>query len=85
MTKGTLIKNISLGLACRFRGSVHYHHGRKHGSAQIGMLLEKEQRALHLDRQAARRRLCATGHSLSVGDLKACHTVTHFVQQGHTS
>jgi hypothetical protein len=25
-----------LGLAYRFRGSVHYHHGRKHDSIQAG-------------------------------------------------
>jgi hypothetical protein len=45
-----------LGLAYRFRGSVHYHHGRKHGSAQAGIILEKP-KVLHLDQKAARRRL----------------------------
>jgi hypothetical protein len=35
MTKATFMKgNTYLGLAYRFRGSVHYHHGRKHGSMQ---------------------------------------------------
>jgi len=33
MTTATLIKeDIKLVLAYSFRGSVHYHHGRKHGS-----------------------------------------------------
>ena len=49
MTKATLIKeNISLGLACSFRGSVHYHHGGKRGSGQADMVLEKELRVLLL-------------------------------------
>jgi hypothetical protein len=30
-----------LGLAYRFLASVHYHHGRKHGSFQAGMMLEE--------------------------------------------
>ena len=74
MTKGTLIKNISLGLACRFRGSVHYHHGRKHGSVQADMVLEKKPRVLKLDPkavwnpQAARRKLS-----------KSTPTVTQFL------
>jgi hypothetical protein len=46
MTKATLIKaNISLGLAHRFRGSVHYHHGRKHGREGA---VREELRILHL-------------------------------------
>jgi hypothetical protein len=36
-----------LGLVYRFRSSVHYHQGRKHGSIQAGMALE-ELRVLHL-------------------------------------
>jgi hypothetical protein len=56
MTKATPIKNnISLGLAYRFRGSVHYHQSRKHGSIQAGMVLEKELRVLHLYPAAAKR------------------------------
>jgi hypothetical protein len=39
--------NISLGLAYMFRASVHYHHGRM----QADMVLEKEPRILHLQRQ----------------------------------
>jgi hypothetical protein len=43
MTKATLMKeNIPLGLAYSFRGLVHYPHGRKHGSEQAHMVLEKE-------------------------------------------
>jgi hypothetical protein len=42
MTTVTLIKdNIYLGLSYSFRGSVHYHHGRKHGSVQADMVMEK--------------------------------------------
>jgi hypothetical protein len=46
-----------LGLAFIFRGSVHYHHGRKHGRVQADMVLEKGLRVLLLDLRAARRRL----------------------------
>jgi hypothetical protein len=38
-------------------GSVHYHHGRKHGSVQADMMLEKELRVLYLDPQTAGRKL----------------------------
>jgi hypothetical protein len=42
MTVVTLIeKNISLGLAYRFRGLVHHQRGEKHGGMQAKML-EKE-------------------------------------------
>jgi hypothetical protein len=37
------------------KGLVHYHHGRKHGSMQADMVLEKELRVLCLDLQAAGR------------------------------
>ena len=33
--------SIYLGLAYSFRGSVHYHHGGKHGSMQADMVLEE--------------------------------------------
>jgi hypothetical protein len=47
MTKASLIKdNISLRLAYRLRGSVHYHHGGKHGNMQADMVLEEELRVL---------------------------------------
>jgi hypothetical protein len=45
-----------LGLAYWFCGSVHYHHGRKHGSIQAGIERE-ELRVLHLILKANRRRL----------------------------
>jgi hypothetical protein len=55
MTMDTLIKdNISVGLAYRFRSSVHYHQGGKHGGTQAGMVLKKELRVLHLYLQSAK-------------------------------
>ena len=57
-----------MGLAYRFRGSVHYHQGRKHGSVQAHMVLE-ELRVLHLVPKAARRRLIS--RKLEGGFLKA--------------
>ena len=52
-----------MGLAYSFRGSVHYHHGRKHGSIQADMVLEKELRVLHLDLQEAKRDYVRTAYS----------------------
>jgi len=44
-----------LGLAYRFRGSVHYLEGRNiHGSIQAGMVQE-ELRVLHLRLKAAKK------------------------------
>jgi hypothetical protein len=43
------------GAHLQFRGSVHYQHGRKHGSRQADMVLEKRLRVLHLDQQAVGR------------------------------
>jgi|UPI0000F4D13D hypothetical protein len=55
MTKASLIKdNIELGLAYRFRGSVHYHQGRNmeaSGQAWYKMSL----RVLHPHLKAANR------------------------------
>jgi hypothetical protein len=45
MTKAVLIKEL-------IRGSVHYHHGGKHGGLQAEMALEVP-RVLHLDPHAA--------------------------------
>ena len=64
MTKATFIKDSTwgwfyLGLVYRFRGSVHYHHGRKHGRIQTYMVLE-ETRVLHLHRKEARNKLSPT-------------------------
>jgi hypothetical protein len=56
MTMATLTKkNISLRLAYRFKGLVHYYHGRKHGGMQADMALEKELRVLRLYLQLAGR------------------------------
>jgi hypothetical protein len=67
MTKVTPIKR----LAYNFRGLVYYHHGRKHSGVQAAIMMEKELKVLHLDLQTGWRRLFYTGHSLSIGDLKA--------------
>jgi hypothetical protein len=64
MTKTSLIKeNINLRLAYSFRGSVHYHHGRKHGTMQADLVLEalKGPIVLYLDLKAARRRVSSPG------------------------
>ena len=62
MTKATLIFGQHLiGLSYNVRGSVHYHHGRKHGSVQADMVLEKELRVLHLDLTLAKRVLASSG------------------------
>ena len=55
MTKATLTKeSVYLGLAYRFRGSVHYSHGGLGGGSVLaGMVLEEESGALHLDPKAA--------------------------------
>ena len=45
---------IKAGL--QVKGSVHYHHGRNHGSVQEDMVLE-ELKVLHLDVKEVRRRL----------------------------
>jgi hypothetical protein len=56
MTKATLMEdNISLGLAYRFRGLVHYHQGKKHGSVQADMVVKKDLRLLYLETKAAKR------------------------------
>jgi hypothetical protein len=45
-----------LGLAYRFRGSVSYLQGRKHGSIQAGLALE-EKTVVHLHLKTNRGRL----------------------------
>lgn len=55
MTKVTLIKEkMSLGMAYRFRSSVHYDHAGNHGSIQADMVLE-EMIVLNLVLKANRR------------------------------
>ena len=52
MAKATLIKeNISLEPASWFRGSVHYHHGRKHGTVQADVVLEEPRVLILIQRQ----------------------------------
>jgi hypothetical protein len=68
--QGNSYKNLSLGLAYSFRDSIHYHHGRKHGSTQADMVLE-ELRALHLDPKAARRTL--SSYLLFVWSVQSSH------------
>jgi len=66
-----------------FKGSIHYHHGRKHCSVQADMMLEKVPRILHLDKDnqektaswAARRR---------VSSVLGRSTMMYFPQQVHT-
>jgi hypothetical protein len=56
MTMATLIKeSILLGLAYSFRGLVHYHHGRKHGSVPAGIVMKKSLGVLHMESLAEDR------------------------------
>lgn len=56
MTMVTLIKeNIQLGLACTSRSLVHYQHGKEHVSRRTVMVLENQQRVLHIDLQEERK------------------------------
>ena len=64
-----------------FRGSVHYHHGREHGSIQAGIVLE-ESRVLHLVLKANRRGLIASAARKKL--LKPMLTMTHLLLQGNT-
>ena len=70
MTKATLSE---LGLAYSFRGSVHYHHGRKHGSlaGSHGAGEGTESEGAQLLQAPRRGSESLTGQSLSIGDLKA--------------
>jgi hypothetical protein len=47
----------SVGAGLQFQRFIHYHHGRKHGSIQADIVLEKELRVLHLDPKAVRRKV----------------------------
>ena len=76
MTKATHIKvNTDLWLAHSFRGSIHYHHGGKHGSIQADMVLD-EPRVLHLDLKTARRRLPSVGSQEEAAFFYSGWTVT---------
>ena len=48
-------------LACNLKGSVHYHHGRKHGGVQALMGPEKGLSIIYLDLKAVRKRLSSSG------------------------
>jgi hypothetical protein len=55
--QGNSFRGLHLnGAGLQFKGSVHYHHGRKHDRVQAGMVLE-ELRVLHLVLKANKRRL----------------------------
>jgi hypothetical protein len=79
-----------IGLAYRFRGSGHYYHGRKHGSIQASMVLEK----FYILIQRQTEEDCPfrwLGGSFLLHRIEPEHrtsrptqTVTHFLQQGHT-
>ena len=73
-----------MGLAYRFRGLVHHHQGRKHGSMQADMVLEKELRVRYLGLQAAEGAVYYTGVTRTQETSKPAPIVTHFLQQGHT-
>ena len=55
MTKATLIKAEFIWVSNRFRGSIQYHHCKRHASIQADMMLEKKLRVLHLVRKLSRR------------------------------
>jgi hypothetical protein len=72
-----------LGLAYRFRGSVHYHYGRKHGSVQAGIAVEEPESSTSCTEgrqekttlfQTARRRIS-----------RPTPTVTHFLQHTYSN
>ena len=97
-TSATLIKeNIYLGLAYRFRGSVYYHHGgeARHCVGRHGAR-ERAESSTFWCPKAARRRLTpqAAKEVLFHNGYEPEHrrrppkpisTLTHFLQQGHTS
>jgi hypothetical protein len=85
-------QHLKLGLAYRFRGSVRYCHGKKHGSIQVDTVLDKEPRVLHLEPKAVRklssRQLGGGSQSQQPSPTPRplhTYTVIHFLQQGHTS
>lgn len=67
--------DISLGLDYSFGGSVHYHHGRKHGNMQADMVLEKELKCSISGSVGSRKEDSDTLPSIK----------PHLLQQGHTS
>ena len=79
----TFIKEtIESGLAYRFTGLIYYHHGRKQGSAQADVVLEKELRVLHLDPKHQEERMSHWAW-LKLLKSQSLAQVTGFLQQGH--
>jgi len=79
MTNASLIKdNIYLGLAYRFRGSVHYHQGRsvaasgRHGAGGAESSASSSEGSQE-----------EIEHPQAARSLQA-HPQQHFLQQGHT-
>jgi hypothetical protein len=73
-----------VGLPYSFRGSVHYHHGGKHGSVKADLVLE-EPRVLHLDLHVADlfHRQPEAGFFLYWAELEHRTSKPYIVQQGH--
>jgi hypothetical protein len=89
MTKASLIKNnISLGLAYRFRGSVHYHQGGSMAVSRQAWRRRSWEFYLCLHPKAASGRL--TSRQLAWGSYTHTHSDTliptrsHIFQRGHT-
>ena len=59
------------GAGLQFRDLVNYHHGRKHSGVQADVVLEREQRVLHLDYKQQKERERATGSGLCFLNPKA--------------
>jgi hypothetical protein len=75
-------------MAYIFRGLVHYHHSRKHGSVLADMVLE-ELRVLHLDTKVTRKKLFSRklgeeSQSLPHSDTRSSRR-PHLLQEVHTS
>ena len=76
-----------MGLACSFRGLVHYHRGRKHSIMVVKHHGRggEERAESSISLSSGRRRQSISRYSLSMRDLKASPVVTRFFQHGHTS
>ena len=78
-----------MGLAYRFRGSVHYYHDKKHGSVQADMVLEelgfyilicRQQKGAVFCRQPGGGSGSTLGRAPAQETSKPAPTVTHFLQ-----
>jgi len=61
---------------------VCYHHGRKHGSMQADMVLEKSWESISWSKCSQEGIGCITERSLSIRS-KHTSTMTHFLQEDH--